>query len=82
MPNTKQEIQINQTPLEQLSYEEALSELEDIVETLETEELTLEKSVNMFERGQSLVKFCTKLLDQTELKVQQVLGEELVDFES
>ena len=82
MSNRTQKNQNNEIRIEQLPYEEALSQLEEIVETLESKELTLEKSVDLFERGQLLVKYCSKLLDQTELKVQQVIENELVNFES
>ncbi len=77
MPKTITE---NQTPLDQLTYEQALAELEEIVSILETEERPLEKALALFERGQALARYCAGLLDQAELKVQQISGEELTDF--
>ena len=35
---------------------------------------------NLFERGQMLIRYCTNKLDQAELKIQQISGDELVDF--
>lgn len=64
------------TPLEELSYEEALAELENIVAKLEVSERTLEETLLLFERGQSLAEFCVKLLDDAELKVQVMTKEE------
>ncbi len=65
--------------INQLSYEQAFLELESIVTTLELGEQPLEKAMALFERGQALARHCTNLLDQAELKVRQISGEELVD---
>jgi exodeoxyribonuclease VII small subunit len=67
--------------LEELSYEQALAELESIVAALETNDHSLDKALALFERGQELARYCAGLLDQAELKVQQLSGTELVDFE-
>jgi len=69
------------TPLEELTYENALEELNIVVQKLEIEQLSLEEALAYFERGQNLAQYCAKLLDQTELKVEQIIGEEMVDFE-
>jgi exodeoxyribonuclease VII small subunit len=68
-------------PIGNLSYEEAFSELEKIVEVLESGERPLEQSMTLFERGQALSKRCVELLDKAELKVKELTGEELIDFE-
>ena len=59
-------------PLEDLSYEEALQELEELVQTLETGENDLQKTLLYFERGQALASYCLSLLDDAELKVEQI----------
>ena len=46
------------TPIEELSYEEALNELESIVSELETAEHALESSIALYERGQALASRC------------------------
>jgi exodeoxyribonuclease VII small subunit len=68
-------------PVEQLSYEVALSELEALVLDLESEEHALEEALAMFERGQALAQHCSQLLEGAELKIQALSGEELVDFD-
>jgi exodeoxyribonuclease VII small subunit len=68
-------------PVEELSYEQAFAELEDIVSALESDEHALEQALSLFERGQSLARHCAALLEQADLKVQQLSGEELIDFE-
>ena len=69
------------TDHEGMSYEEALSELERIVGTLESEERPLEEALALYERGQSLARYCAELLDKAELIVQQLSGEELEEFQ-
>lgn len=62
-------------PLEDLSYEEALQELEELVQTLESGENDLKNTLLYFERGQALASFCISLLDETELKVEEIMKE-------
>jgi exodeoxyribonuclease VII small subunit len=68
------------TPVKELTYEQAFQELEAIVAMLEVEEQSLDEAIAIFERGQLLAKHCADLLDKAELKVQQLSGEELTDF--
>ena len=67
--------------IEELTYEAAFAELEGIVSALENEQRPLEESMALFERGQLLVKRCAELLDGAELKVKQLSGNDLTDFE-
>jgi exodeoxyribonuclease VII small subunit len=68
-------------PIAKMKYEEAFAELETIVAALESGEHALDESMTLYERGQGLVKRCAHLLDQAELKVQQLAGESLVEFD-
>lgn len=68
--------------IEELPYEQAFAELETLIATLETDEGTLDETLAKFERGQRLARHCAELLDKAELKVQQLSGDTLVDFES
>ena len=67
--------------VEELSYEEALVELEEIVSALEGEQSQLDESIKLFERGQALAARCSALLEAAELKVKQVAGDEIIPFE-
>jgi exodeoxyribonuclease VII small subunit len=58
--------------LDNLSFEEALAELESTVARLEAGNLTLEASLALFERGQLLTEYCNGLLDKAQLKVEQL----------
>jgi exodeoxyribonuclease VII small subunit len=70
--------------VEELTYEEAFTELETIVNALEGDasRKSLEDAMSLFERGQALVKRCSELLDGAELKVRQLSGDELIEFEA
>ena len=69
-------------PVEDLSYEEALAELDQVVSALESEQSQLEEAIKLFERGQALAERCGVLLEAAELKVKQVVGEDVVAFEA
>lgn len=71
---------INAVPIDELTYEQAFEELEKIISALEEEDHPLEEALALFERGQALAKYCREQLDQAELKVKQLEGEELADF--
>ena len=58
--------------LDDLTFEQAFAELEESVRKLESADLSLEDSLALYERGQTLATYCAKLLDEAELKVQQV----------
>lgn len=61
------------------SFEEAIVELESIVNELEVEKLTLEQSVEKFEKGMELSKYCNELLSKVEkdisILIEQSNGE-------
>lgn len=76
MPKTPAE-----KPVEGLTYEAALAELQAIVAGLEAEPGSLEQAMSMFERGQALVKRCSELLEQAELKIRQLSGQPLSEAE-
>jgi exodeoxyribonuclease VII small subunit len=55
-----------------LPFEEALKELESIVETMESEDLPLETLLAKYELGTRLAKVCQDKLAEAELKIQQL----------
>lgn len=64
---------------EEMSFEEALEELEKIVRRLEEDEVPLEESVKLYEEGMKLSKFCSETLEEAEqriVKVNKKLDEE------
>lgn len=58
--------------MKNMTYEEALSKLEKIVEKLEEGSLSLDKSMELFEEGTKLSMFCEKCLNEAEQKITQL----------
>ena len=67
--------------IENLTFEQAFTELEENVHKLEAGGLTLEEGMALFERGQALAAHCSKKLDEAELKIKQITPEGEVAFE-
>ena len=59
----------------EMNFEKALEELESIVEDLESGDLSLENSLNSFEKGIKLARQCQEKLSQAELQVQKLIEE-------
>ena len=57
------------------AFEEALKELESLVESLEQGDQSLEESLKSFERGVSLTRLCQEALKEAEQKVRILSGE-------
>ena len=56
-------------------FEAALEELENVVERLESGDLSLEDSLAAFEKGVGLVKYCNQKLTEVEKKVEFLLND-------
>ena len=54
-------------------FEKSMKRLEEIVEKMEQEELTLDESLKIFEEGVELSKLCHDKLDQVEQKMQTIV---------
>ena len=51
------------------TFEQAMKQLEQIVQDLESGDLPLEKAIKKFEEGMQLSKYCTRKLDETEKRI-------------
>ena len=58
--------------IENLSFEDALSELETIVRNLESGQTKLDESITAYERGVSLKNHCEKRLNDARLKIEKI----------
>jgi exodeoxyribonuclease VII small subunit len=63
-----------------IDFEQQLSDLEDLVKSLESGELNLEESLKSFERGIAVARDCQAALKQAEQKVEVLMrkGDELI----
>jgi exodeoxyribonuclease VII small subunit len=59
--------------IKDMSFEEAMQELEAIVKQLEAGEMDLEKSIKSYERGTELKKHCDSKLKQASMKIEKVV---------
>ena len=57
-------------PTHNKKFESALEDLEQVVEQLESGELSLEDALAAFERGVGLVKYCNEKLNEVEKKIE------------
>jgi exodeoxyribonuclease VII small subunit len=70
------------TKKEHPAFEEALTRLEAIVEELEDESISLEKSIELYEEGIELSKLCTQTLEEAELRIEKVAEEHANELET
>ena len=61
-------------PISQLGYEEARDELTEVVRRLEQGGLSLDESLQLWERGEELAKRCEQHLEGARLKVEKALA--------
>ena len=61
-----------ETPVEDLSFEAALKELERIVGRLESGDATLDESIRLYERGDRLRARCAERLDAAQARIEAI----------
>ena len=54
------------------SFESSYTRLEKILEKLESEDVTLEETIKLYEEGLSLTKFCYEKLNNAELRIKEI----------
>ena len=60
----------------QKTFENAMKDLESIVQELESKDLSLDEALKKFQQGMKLSKFCSKKLDESEKKVSQLIKDD------
>ena len=63
---------MTQTPVDEMSFEDAMKELEQVVSDLERGDVALELSIKLYERGAELKKRCETKLKEAEEKVAAI----------
>ena len=56
----------------EMTYEQAINRLEQIVAILEKNEATLDESLKLFEEGTRLSAFCSNMLKQAQIKITEI----------
>ena len=62
--------------MKEVNYEEAVLQLENIVEKMERGELDVDSMVSQLKRAQELVKLCKKKLKHTDDEIQKLLSDQ------
>lgn len=60
------------SPADDLTYEQAVEELESIIERIESGDIGLEDSIRHYERGSDLLKRCRAILGQAEQRIERL----------
>ncbi|MAF29896.1 MAG: exodeoxyribonuclease VII small subunit [Croceicoccus sp.] len=61
--------------ISQMSYEQALSALEDVVRRLEGGDAALDESIALYERGEALRKHCQARLDAAQARIEAIVAD-------
>lgn len=61
--------------ISQMSFEQALRALEEVVKRLETGEVPLDESIALYERGEELRKACQARLDAAQARIEAIVGD-------
>lgn len=72
-PQNNQGEQQQFRPIDELSYEQARDELVEIVKILELGQMSLDESLNYWERGEELAAYCERYLDGASTRIEQAL---------
>ncbi len=59
-----------------LDFESGMKRLQEVVEALEGQELTLEEAVSLFEEGMELSKRCAQILDKAEKRIKLLIKDQ------
>jgi exodeoxyribonuclease VII small subunit len=61
------------TPIGELTFEQALRALEDVVRKLESGDVPLEESIGLYERGEELRRHCQARLDSAQARIEKIV---------
>ncbi len=67
---------MSQKPVAELSFEEAMAQLESVVSQLERGEVALEQSISLYEHGAKLKEHCALKLADAEARVEMIRAQE------
>ncbi|GAK39916.1 exodeoxyribonuclease VII small subunit [Paenibacillus urinalis] len=61
---------------QELNFEAAMAELEEVVNQLERGDVPLEQAIELFQRGMKLSQMCNQKLEQVERKIEMIVEED------
>ena len=60
--------------ISQMTFEDALKALEEVVRKLESGEVALDASIDLYERGEALRKHCQARLDSAQARIEKIVA--------
>ena len=70
---------MSNTELEKLTFEEAMQELEKLVDSLDKGDISLDEAIAAYDRGSRLKDYCQKKLHDAKMKVETIQASENID---
>jgi len=67
--------------IKELSFEEAITGLTEIVDKIEQGQIPLQESLDQYEKGMALIKHCRSILQQAEQRIEKITKEEETEKE-
>jgi exodeoxyribonuclease VII small subunit len=74
IPAIPSRMQEQGSEISQMSFEDALRALEDVVRKLETGEVPLDDSISLYERGEALRRHCLARLDAAQARIEKIVA--------
>ena len=59
-----------------MTLEESFAALQKIAEQMESQNVSLEESIDLYEKGQGLIRHCETLLNEAQIKIDQATAEQ------
>ncbi len=69
---TKESVKNFEKKISKMKFEEALARLEEIVETISSQKISLESMIELHEEGSLLKEHCAKRLEEAQLKIETI----------
>ena len=70
---------MSNTELEKLTFEEAMQELEKLVDSLDKGDVSLDEAIAAYDRGSQLKDYCEKKLQEAKMKVDTIQASDNID---
>ena len=70
---------MSNTELDKLTFEEAMNELEKLVDSLDKGDVSLDEAIAAYDRGSQLKDYCQKKLHDAKMKVETIQASENID---
>ena len=71
---------MSNTELDKLTFEEAMKELEKLVDSLDKGDVSLDEAIAAYDRGSQLKDYCQKKLHDAKMKVETIHASENIDI--